>query len=62
MRNEGGEKGIRKKLNRIVSIYEIEFGFMSEKATIDAVVILRKLQEEHHMKEKSLFYGTRENF
>ena len=31
------------------------FGFMSERGTIDAVFILRKLQEEHNAKGKKLY-------
>ena len=31
-----------------MSVDEIQFGFMPEKGTIDAVSILRRMQEEHH--------------
>ena len=40
-------------LHRIVTVDEMQFGFIPEKATIDAVLILRKLQEEYHAKVKS---------
>ena len=33
----------------------MQFGFMSERGTIDAVFILRKLQEEHNAKGKKLY-------
>ena len=40
-----------------------KFGLMSEKGTIDAVFIMRRLQEEYHAKEKTLdvFCGSRES-
>ena len=37
---------------RIVSVDEMQFGFTSERGTIDAVFILRRMQEEHHAKGK----------
>ena len=36
----------------MVKVDEIQFGFMPEKGTIDAVFILRRLQEEYLDKEK----------
>ena len=33
-------------LCRIVTVDEIQFGFMPERGTIDAVFILRRMQEE----------------
>ena len=43
------EESDRKRFN------EIQFGFMSEKGTINAVFILEKLQEEYHAKKKVVF-------
>ena len=31
----------------------MQFGFMSERGTIDAAFILRRMQEEYHAKDKS---------
>ena len=39
-------------LCRIVSVDEMQFGFTSERGTIDAVFILRRMQEEYHAKGK----------
>ena len=39
---------------RIVTVDKIKFGFMPERGTIDAVFILRRLQEEYHAKGKRL--------
>ena len=46
------ERVFLNRLRRIVSIYEMQFGFMSERGTIDAVFILRRMQEEYHAKGK----------
>ena len=41
-------------LHRIASVDEMQFGFMPERGTIDAVFILRRMQEEYHAKGKNL--------
>ena len=38
-----------------MSTDEIQFGFMPERGTIDAVFILRRKQEEHNSKGKKLY-------
>ena len=43
---------MKKKLRRIVSVDEIQFGFMPERETIEAKFILRRMQEEYHAKGK----------
>ena len=48
------ERVLKKMLHRIVSVDEIQFGFMPERGTIDAVFILRRMQEEYHAKGKKL--------
>ena len=49
------ERMLEKSLHRIVTVDEMQFGFMPERGTIDAVYILRRLQEEYHAKGKTLF-------
>ena len=44
------ERVLEKRLCSIVSVDEKQFRFMPERVTIDAVLILRMLQEEHHAK------------
>ena len=39
-----------------MSVDEMQFDFMPERGTIDAVFILRKLQEEYCAKGKSCIY------
>ena len=44
---------LEKRLRIIVSIDEIQFGFMLERGTVDVALILRRMQEEHQPKGKS---------
>ena len=46
---------LEKRLPIIVSDGEMQFGFMPERGTIDAVFILRRMQEEYHAKWKELY-------
>ena len=49
------EKVLESRLRRMVKVDNEQFGFMPRKGTIDAVFILRKLQEEYLDKEKKLY-------
>ena len=51
----GGRKCVGKGLHGIVPANEMQFGFMPKKGTIDAVFILRRMQEEYCAKEKKLY-------
>ena len=44
------ERALQERFHRIVSVDEMQFGFMSERGTNYAVFILRRLQEEYHAK------------
>ena len=46
---------LEKRLHRIVSVDEMQFGYMPERGTIDAVFILRRMQEEYHVKGKKSY-------
>ena len=46
---------LEKRRCRILSVDEMQFGFMPEKGTTDAVFILRRMQEEYHAKQKELY-------
>ena len=50
-----GDKVMVEGLRRIVSVDEMQFDFMSESGTIDAVFILRRMQEVYHAKGKKLY-------
>ena len=43
---------LEKRLRRIMSVDEMQSGSMPERRTIDAVFILRRMQEEYHAKGK----------
>ena len=46
---------LEKRLCRIVTVDEMQFGFMPERRTADAVFILRWMQEEYNAKENKLY-------
>ena len=41
---------LEKRIYRIVTVDEMQFGFMPGRGTIDAVFILRRMQEGHDAK------------
>ena len=45
---------LEKKLCKIMTVGEKQFGFMPERRTVDAVFILRRLLEEYHAKGRKL--------
>ena len=49
------ERVLEKRLCRIVSVDEMQFGLIHERGTIDAVLILRRMQEEYRAKGKMLY-------
>ena len=59
------ERVLEKRLRRIVTVDEMQFGFTPERGTIHAVFILRRLQEEHNAKGRKknyIFCGPRDSF
>ena len=53
--NEDGGKCAGLRLCRIVNVNEMQLSFMSERLTIDAVFILRRMQGEYHAKGEELY-------
>ena len=49
------EKVLERRLRHMVKVDEMQFGFMPDKGTIDAVFIQRRLQEEYLDKEKKFY-------
>ena len=49
------EKVLERRMRGVVEVDEMQFGFMPGKGTIDAVLILRRLQKEYLYKEKKLY-------
>ena len=48
------ERVLEKRLCRIMSLDELQFGFMLERGAICAVFILRLLQEEYYAEGKNV--------
>ena len=49
------ERVLEKRLCSMVSVDEMQFGFLPERGAIDPVFILRKMQEQYHAKGKKLY-------
>ena len=49
------ERLLEKRLHRKVYVDEMQIGFMPKRGTIDAVFILRRMQEECHAKGIKLY-------
>ena len=61
---EGVERVLEKRLHRMVSVDEMQFGFLPERGTIDAVFVLKRKQEKYHLKRMFVyvFCGHGESF
>ena len=46
---------LEKRLSSIMSVDEMQFGFMPVRRTINAIFILRRMQEEYLAKGKKLY-------
>ena len=49
------ERVLEKMLCKLVSVDEIQFGFMPERGTFDAVSVLRRMQEMCHAEKKVVY-------
>ena len=49
------ERVLEKRIRSMVNVDEMQFGYMPGKGTVDAVFILRRLQEEYRDKGKKLY-------
>ena len=49
------ERVLENRLHKILSVNKMQFGFMPERETIDAVSILRSMQEEYDANRKKLY-------
>ena len=43
---------LENRLHRIVSVDEMQFGFMPERGAVDAVFILRRMHDDYHANGK----------
>ena len=51
------ERVIEQEIRRVVDINAMQFGFMPGKGTIDAIFIVRQLQEKYLEKKKKLYFA-----
>ena len=49
------ERLLEKRLRRLVKVDQMQFGFMSGRSTVDAIFILRTMQESYLEKNRKLF-------
>ena len=49
------ERLLEKRLRRLVKVAQMQFGFMPGKSTVDAIFILRRMQESYLEKNRKLF-------
>ena len=49
------ERVLEKRIRTLVNLNKIEFGFMPGKGTVDAIFIVRRMQEEYQKNDKKLY-------
>ena len=49
------ERVLQRRIRALVDFDEAQFGFMPRKVTIDALFLVRQLQEEHRAKDKRMY-------
>ena len=49
------ERVLKRRIRTLVNLNEMQFGFMPGKGTVDAIFIVRRMQEEYQKKDKKLY-------
>ena len=49
------ERVLERRIQTPVNLNEMQFGFMPGKGTVDAIFIVRRMQEEYQKKDKKLY-------
>ena len=49
------ERVLERRIRTLVNLNEMQFGFMPGKRTVDAIFIVRRMQEEYQKKDKKLY-------
>ena len=49
------EEVLERRIQTPVNLSEMQFGFMPGKETVDAIFIVRRMQEEYQKKDKKLY-------
>ena len=50
------EKILERRFRKLITVYNMQFGFSPGKGTTDAVLIIQQLQEKHREVHKDLFF------
>ena len=56
------ERLLEKRLRRLVKVDQMQFGFMPSRSTVDAIFILRRMQESYLEKNRKLFVDLEKAF
>ena len=49
------EKVLEKRIQTLVNLDKMQFGFMPGKGTVDAIFIVKRMEEEYQEKDKKLY-------
>ena len=49
------ERVLERRIRTLINLNEMQFGFMPGKGTVDAIFIVRRMQEEYQKKDKKLY-------
>ena len=49
------ERVLERRIRTLVNLNEMQFGFMPGKGTVDAIFVVRRMQEEYQKKDKKLY-------
>ena len=49
------ERVVERQIRTLINLNEMQFGFMPGKGTVDAIVIVRRMQKEYQKKDKKLY-------
>ena len=49
------ERVLERQIQTLVNLNEMQFGFMTETGTVDAIFIVRRMQEKYQKKDKKLY-------
>ena len=49
------ERVLERRIRTLVNLNKMQFGFMPGKSTMDAILIVRRMQEKYQKKNKNLY-------
>ena len=52
------ERVLERRIQTLVNLNEMQFGFMPRKGTVDAIFIVKRMQQEYQKKDKKLYTVT----